>query len=216
MDIVSALLLAVGLGLLGFVEPCSVGSHLLFIKTLEQRSPRQRVLQTLLFTLTRAALMAGLGVIAALIGEAFTGLQHGLWAALGGLYMILGIIYLGGGAGQIIASVNRLLPRFTGARGSVGLGVVFGLNVPACAGPLLAVLLGDTAARAAAGGSIAYGAVTLLIFGLALSSPLVLAVFTERGHRWLEATARLAGRMPRWTGAILVVLGGWTLWLAFT
>lgn len=216
LEFATALPLAAGLGLLGFVEPCSVGSHLLFIRYLERLPPRIKVTQTLLFTLTRAALMAGLGVLAVLIGSAFTGLQHGLWAVLGGLYVIMGLLYLGGGAPWFLARVNRLLPRLSGTPGSLGLGAVFGLNVPACAAPLLAVLLGDAAARAAAGGGVIFGAATLLVFGLALSGPLMLAVFTARGRRGLEALARLAGRMPRWTGALLVALGGWTLWLAFS
>lgn len=211
-----ALPLAAGLGLLGFVEPCSVGSHLLFIRYLERLPRRMQAVQTLLFTLTRAALMAGLGVLAVLIGSAFTGLQHALWAVLGGLYVIVGLLYLAGGASWFLARVNRFLPRLSGTPGSLGLGALFGLNIPACAAPLLAVLLGDAAARAAAGGGIIFGAATLLVFGLALSSPLVLAVYTARGRRWLEALARLAGRMPRWTGVVLVALGAWTLWLAFS
>ncbi|WP_280547356.1 cytochrome c biogenesis protein CcdA [Halomonas sp. 11-S5] len=216
MEFSTALPLAAGLGLLGFVEPCSVGSHLLFIRHLERLPRRMRAVQTLLFTLTRAVLMAGLGVLAALIGSVFTGLQHAIWAVLGSLYVGVGLLYLGGGAPWLLARVNRLLPRLSGTPGSLGLGVLFGLNVPACAAPLLAVLLGDTAARAAAGGGIIFGAVTLLVFGLTLSSPLVLAVYTARGRHWLEALARFAGRMPRWTGAVLVGLGAWTLWLAFS
>lgn len=214
MELLPSLVLAFGLGLLGFVEPCSVGSHLLFLKYVEQGPAPRRVAQTTLFTLTRAGFMATLGVLAALIGARFTGLQQALWAALGVLYAVLGLIYLGGGAGWLIRQLNRILPGTAGTAGSVGLGVLFGLNIPACAGPLLAVLLGSTAAQAAAGGGVAYGASTLFVFGLALSSPLVLAVFTRPGRRILEAIARLSARMPRWTGAVLVALGGWSLWLA--
>lgn len=215
MDIVTAIPLAAALGLLGFVEPCSVGSHLLFVRHLERLPPRTQAIQTLLFTLTRATLMAALGVLAALVGTVFTGLQHGLWAMLGSLYMGLGMLYLAGQAPWLIARLNRLLPNPTGTPGSLGLGILFGLNVPACAAPLLAVLLGGTTAQAAGGGDPLFGASTLLVFGLALSSPLVLAIYTRRGRQWLDAIARLAGRMPRWTGSILVGLGGWTLWLTF-
>lgn len=72
------LTLAVGRGLLGFEEPCSVGSHLLFVKYLESNSPRKRLLKTTIFTLTRAGFMAGLGVLAALLGAGLQGLQHSL------------------------------------------------------------------------------------------------------------------------------------------
>ena len=65
-----------------------------------------------------------------------------------------------------------------------------------------------------AGGGVAYGGVSLLIFGLALSSPLVLAVFTQPGRRLLNVIARFAARMPRITGAVLVLLGVWSIGLA--
>jgi cytochrome c-type biogenesis protein len=214
MDMAQTLALAAGLGLLGFVEPCSVGSHLIFLKFLDQLPERQRVLQTLIFTSVRAALMAALGVLAALIGTRFLGIQRGLWAVLGSFYILLGLIYLGGGAPWMIRRMDRLLPRVSATAGGVTLGAVFGLNIPACAAPLLTVLLGGAAAHAAAGGGLVYGASTLLVFGLALSSPLVLAVFTRRGRRMLNGIARLAARMPRITGAV-VLLGLWSISLAF-
>lgn len=206
--------LAAGLGLLGFVEPCSVGSHLIFIKYLEDQPSREQVRHTLVFTLTRAGFMALLGAAAALLGSRFQGLQHGLWAALGAVYVALGAIYVGGGGPWLIRRLNNALPHFRQTRGSVALGVAFGLNIPACAVPLLAVLLGNTAAHAAGGAGIGYGAGSLLVFGLALSSPLVLAVFTGPGRRLLLAITRLAGRMPRWTGVVLVLLGAWSIALA--
>lgn len=215
MELAQALVLAAGLGLLGFVEPCSVGSHLIFLKFLDQLPERQRALQTLVFTSVRAAFMAALGVLAALVGARFLGIQHGLWVGLGSVYVLLGLLYLGGGASWMMGQANRLLPRVSATSGGVTLGAVFGLNIPACAAPLLAVLLGGTAAQAAAGGSVVYGAATLLAFGLALSSPLVLAVFTQRGRRLLNRIARMASRMPRVTGAVLVLLGLWSISLAF-
>lgn len=51
--------------------------------------------------------MAVLGVIAVFVGTAFTGLQQGLWAVLGSLYVVVGLLYLGGGTSWFIALVNR-------------------------------------------------------------------------------------------------------------
>lgn len=213
MDILQTLVLATGLGLLGFVEPCSVGSHLIFVKFLDQLPARQRWLQTLVFTGVRALFMGLLGVLAALVGVLFLGVQHALWITLGSLYVLLGSVYLGGGAPWIIRRTNRVLPRLSPGSGGVGLGALFALNIPACAAPLLAVLLGGAAARASAGGGVTYGGLSLLVFGLSLSSPLVLAVFTRRGRRLLSAIARLAARMPRWTGVVLILLGLWSITL---
>lgn len=214
MDLIQSAVLAIGLGLLGFVEPCSVGSHLIFIRTMKDWSARQRLIQTLLFTLSRALLMAGLGIVAALIGGAFEGLQYGFWVVLGSLYIVLGLTYLAGGASWLMKHLNRALPGRPGTGSSVALGVIFGFNIPACAAPLLAVLLGDAAARSAAGNGVVYGGVTLLVFGLALSAPLILAVYTGFGRRLLDAITRLTGRMPRWTGVVLIALGIWSIGLA--
>lgn len=215
MNILQTLALATGLGLLGFVEPCSVGSHLLFLKFLDQLTARQRWLQTLVFAVVRAVFMGLLGVLAALIGARFLGVQHSLWIALGSFYVLLGLAYVGGGAPWIIRHTTRWLPRLAPTTGGIGLGAVFGLNIPACAAPLLAVLLGGAAAQASSGDGIAYGGGSLLVFGLALSSPLVLAVFTGFGRRVLTTIARLAARLPRWTGVVLIALGLWSITLAF-
>ncbi len=64
MEFSVALPLAAGLGLLAFIEPCSVGIHLLFIRYLKGLSQRMKISHTLLFALTRSSLMAVLGVIA--------------------------------------------------------------------------------------------------------------------------------------------------------
>lgn len=217
MDLGHAAALALGLGLLAFLEPCSVGGHLLFIKSLPEGPERKRLLPVLIFTLSRSTLMASLGVTAALIGTAFSGLQSVLWAFLGLVYLGLGALYLGGGAGWVMRRVGVWLPLPENRAGNAAaLGVLFGLNIPACAAPLLAVLLGQTAARAAAGDQgILFGAMTLFLFGLALSAPILLAAFTRVGGRLMNGIARVSARMPRVTGAILMLLGAWSLYLAF-
>ncbi|MEO9589174.1 MULTISPECIES: hypothetical protein [Marinobacter] len=40
---------------------------------------------------------------AVFVGTAFTGLQQGLWAVLGSLYVLVGLLYLGGGTSWFIA-----------------------------------------------------------------------------------------------------------------
>ncbi len=218
MNTAQWLALSAGLGLFAFVEPCSVGSHLLFLKVLDRLPVRERWWQTMVFAGVRALFMAALGVLAAWLGNRFLGVQHGLWAALGGLYVVLGTVYVGGGAGRLIRAGDRLLPRVSTQGAGATLGAVFALNIPACAAPLLALLLGGAAAQAAAGGGIgiAYGAGSLAVFGLALSSPLVLAVFTNPGRRLLDVIARWSSRMPRVTGVVLIALGLWSIGLAIT
>ncbi len=205
------LLLSLGLGLLGFVEPCTMGSNLLLAKHLEQRPYRSAILQITVYTVTRALFMGALGVAAALIGARFFGLQRALWIGLGALYLGFGLLYLGGQQWRLAVSLGPVLARVTGTRGSAALGLLFGLNVPACAAPLIVVLLGLSASQAAGGAAPVHGFVWLSLFGLALSAPLVLAVWWPPARRSLDWLAGLSVRLPRWTGAALAALGLWSI-----
>lgn len=212
------LLLPIGLGLLGFIEPCTMGSNLLLIKHLERRPYRDRLAQMLVYAATRALFMGLLGAAAALIGARFFGLQRVLWVGLGALYLGLGLLYLAGGQGRLMVRMGPLLSRASGARGSAGsitLGLLFGLNVPACAVPLIVVLLGVSASQAAGGDAPLRGFVSLLLFGLALSLPLLLAVLWPPARRALDVVAGLAVRLPRWTGVVLAGLGLWSIGLGW-
>jgi cytochrome c-type biogenesis protein len=96
MDLWTLRVLPVGLGLLGFIEPCTVGSSLLFVKYLEGREVAAKLLETTIFAATRALFIGSLGALAALIGSAFLDLQRWLWVLLGSAYVALGVVYLVG------------------------------------------------------------------------------------------------------------------------
>src|SRR3546814_1977199 len=90
-----------------------------------------------MFTATRAVFIGLLGVLAVLLGTAFIGFQKGAWIVLGALYATIGVLYVFGGARFLNASFGPGLARLSGVTGSVGLGLLFGFNVPACAAPLI-------------------------------------------------------------------------------
>lgn len=196
-------------GLIGFVEPCSIGSTLLVLKQIEGQPARAKIVQTVMFATTRGVFIGLLGMLAAVLGGAFLGLQKAAWLILGIVYIGLGVLYLTGKAGVLMRSFG---PRLRTVRGSVALGVLFGLNIPACAAPLILALLGSAAVAGTTGAALGSGFISLGLFGLALSLPLVLAVFFNPTRRMLNALAALSGRMPRWTGMLLVVLGIWSGW----
>ena len=148
---------------------------------------------------------------AALIGARFFELQRVLWVGLGAVYLAFGLLYLAGLQGLLMVRLGPLLSRAAGARGSIALGLLFGLNVPACAVPLVVVLLGVSASQAAGGDAPVRGFVSLLLFGLALSLPLLLAVLWPPARRALDVVAGLAVRLPRWTGVVLAGLGLWSI-----
>jgi cytochrome c-type biogenesis protein len=208
---INLLVLPAALGLLGFIEPCSIGSSLIFIKYLERKDAARKLAETILFAATRAIFIGALGVVAALLGTAFLGLQKGAWILLGAVYILIGSLYLAGWTRVLMLSVGPSLASLSGARGSVGLGMLFGLNIPACAAPLLLILLGAAAAGGATGTTFLGGFVSLAVFGLALSLPLVLAVLFASARRMLDWLAGLTGRMPFWTGVVLVALGLWSI-----
>lgn len=198
-----------GLGLIGFVEPCSIGSSLVFVKYLEGKSGAVKVAETTLFALTRAIFIGLLGVFAALLGTLFLDLQRGAWLLLGGAYVALGLLLATGRARTLMVTIGPGLKRLGGARASAGLGLLFGLNIPACAAPLLFALLAGTAA--APGMTLVHGFLALGVFGLALSLPLVAAVLIPTARGLLDRLAALTGRFPVFAGIVLVALGTWSI-----
>ena len=214
------LALAIGLGLLGFVEPCTMGSNLVLVKYLEARRRGERFVQILIYTATRALFMGGLGLLAGLAGSRFFGVQRAMWILLGAIYLAIGLVYLSGRRRWLMRAMPGICSKKSGRAGSAVLGVIFGLNVPACAGPLIFALLGIAAARGAGeaakghgldGGILAEGFISLLVFGLALSAPLVLAVAWRPMRRGMDWLANLSVRVPKITGCVLIGLGLWCI-----
>lgn len=208
----ATVLLPIGLGLVGFIEPCSIGSTLVFIKVMEDKPATVKLWQIGIFTAARAAFVGALGAAAVLVGSVFIGFQKAMWTGLGLLYFVLGLLYLTGRARYVMASLGPSLARIGELRGSAALGVLFGLNIPACAAPLLFALLGAAAAAGVSGGTLAQGFGSLALFGFALSLPLVVAVLIPATRRWLDWLAGLSRRVPRWTGVVLIGLGLWSVW----
>lgn len=213
MGEVTALILApIGFGLLGFIEPCAIGATLLFIKTTEGKSSKVKLGQVVAFSLSRALFVGLLGAAAALVGAAFLTAQKAIWVIVGLLYLIIGGLYLVGRIGILMRSIGPRLDTLATPRGSLMLGAILGLNIPACAGPLLLALLAASAAGAAGGVTLARGFLSLALFGFALSLPLVVAVLFPPARRALDWIAALSRRIPVWTGLLFVALGVWSIW----
>jgi len=208
----ASILLPVGLGLFGFIEPCSIGSTLVFIKVMEGKPAVVKFWQIGVFTATRAIFIGVLGAVAVLVGSAFIGFQKAMWTGLGGLYVALGLLFITGRAGYVMSSLGPSLARIGDVRGSAALGLLFGLNIPACSAPLLFALLGAAAAGGVSGATLANGFSSLALFGFALSLPLAVAVLIPAARRALDWLAGLSGRIPRWTGIVLIALGIWSIW----
>ncbi|MDA1089076.1 MAG: hypothetical protein O3A85_02010 [Proteobacteria bacterium] len=209
-QLINLVLLSIGLGLFGFVEPCSVGSSLLFIKFIEGRDRAAKISQVVIFMMTRALFIGVMGAGAAFIGALFINLQKGGWLVLGVAYILLGILYVIGKGGVISRSIGIGMSRISGKQGSAVLGVFFGLNIPACAAPLIFALLGVTALGTTP--NVSNGFISLSLFGLALSMPLLAALLFAPVRRALDRLTGLSVRMPFWTGVLFVALGLWSVY----
>ncbi len=91
MDITfQTLLPAFGLGLLGFVEPCTLGAHVLFLEGQRHRPAAQRMSAALVFLMARIVVMGGFGGLVVLLGQRLVGVQTGMWLVFGAVYLSLG------------------------------------------------------------------------------------------------------------------------------
>jgi cytochrome c-type biogenesis protein len=208
--VVSTMLLPLGLGLLGFLEPCSIGASLLFLKSVEGNPAPVKIAQAAVFTLTRAVFIGMLGALAALVGTAFLQFQRAGYILLGALYLVLGIVYLAGQTGRLMRTLGPSLTHLSTVRGSAALAVFFGLNVPACSLPLLAAALGSAAVAGAA--KIGQAFAMLALFGLGLSLPVFVALAFGPTERALERLADYSRRAPLIIGLLFVVLGAWSIY----
>ena len=204
----------IGFGLLAFIEPCSVGASLLFIKSVEAKPAPARMAQAAIFAAVRGVTIGLLGAAAALIGARFVNYQTAGGLALGILYVALGVTYLAGQAGWLRRRVGPRIADLSGGRSAFALGVLFALNIPACATPLLAALLGSAAAGSTDGA--AQGFLMLSLFGLALSLPLVVALLFAPARRAFDWLTGLTRRVPILIGGVLVALGAWTAYMSLS
>ena len=169
--------------------------------------------QAVTFTLTRAVVIGLLGALAAWIGAIFLRFQKAGWVLLGALYVVLGAIYIAGKAGRLARGIGPSIGRALNDRaGPIGLGVLFGFNIPACAAPLLVAIIGAAAGSA----QIAKGVMALAIFGLALSLPIIAAVVWRPAQRYIERLASFSGRAPFWIGLLLIAVGAWSAYLGLS
>ena len=153
--------------------------------------------------------MGVVGLIVAVIGQLFVDAQKAFWIVFGVVYLALGVIYLLGKADVIM---KRITPRPTPDlqnRNAIVLGIVFGVNIPACAAPLILAV----AAAASRSDAVTAGFPTMALFGLALSAPLLLLVafpsLNERLSQLLQSGSR---RLRFCIGTVLIIVGLWSMW----
>ena len=168
----------------------------------------QRISAALIFLLARLVVMAGFGGLIVVLGQRLIGVQTGAWLVFGGIYLGLGFAIFAGWDKIMRHRIGFAPERWKVATNPLLQGLAFGLNIPACAAPILFGLIGT----ATISGSATTGFLMMGIFALALSLPLLplsivphLAQPLDRLADWL--------RPRRWVlGVIFVGLGIWSVW----
>ncbi len=209
MDITAyAVALSFGLALLGFIEPYTIGAHVLFLGAQRRRAMQQRLAAVAIFLAARVVVMGGFGGLIVVLGQRLIGVQTGAWVVFGAIYLLLGMGFLFGWERTLRHRIGLAPEHWKAASNPLFQGLAFGLNIPACAAPILFGFIGT----AVASGSAATGVLMMAVFAVGLSLPLVplsavprLAASLDRLADWL--------RPRRWLfGSIFVALGIWSIW----
>ncbi|ABA23428.1 Cytochrome c biogenesis protein, transmembrane region [Trichormus variabilis ATCC 29413] len=209
-------LLSIGIifaaGLLTSLTPCMLSMLPItigYIGGYEAKSRWQAAAQSTWFALGLATTLAGLGVVAALVGKVYGQIGIGLPIIVSIIAILMGL--------NLLEALPLQLPSFgdtnwipqdlpSGVR-SYGIGLTFGLVASPCSTPVLASLLGWVANTQ----DLILGAVLLISYTAGYVTPLILAgTFTASIKKLLELR-RWSGWINPVSGALLVGFGVFSL-----
>lgn len=211
------LLLSIVTGVGGGFTPCALGINTILVGALSGKARATRIGQWLLFAVARAAMLTMLGFLIGLIGQMVGEIAAIYQQMINVSLILLGALFIINRFRRLpLPSINLTTTSWLERSNSiVGMGFLFGLDVSACISPLLAGVL----ARTVLVGDWRAGALSLFVFGIALSLPALVVTMVEGADRWLQRTSqRYSQAFYVVAGSLLILFGATEFWLtvAFT
>ncbi|MFD2175852.1 cytochrome c biogenesis CcdA family protein [Rhodobacter lacus] len=207
-------------GLLSFLSPCilpMVPFYLSYMAGLSVKDLRaggtlapgaqaRLVLQAGLFALGVTSIFVLLGLGATALGQAFAAWKDKLSFIAAAVLILFGLQFLGVLRIGLFYREARLETEAkpTTLLGAYVMGLAFGFGWTPCVGPALAAIL-----MVASGmGDLTRGALLLLVYGLSMTLPFVLAaLFAAPFLGWVARHRALMGSVEKAMGAMLILFG---------
>ena len=205
-------------GLLSFATPCvlpMVPFYLCYMaglsmsqlsegKTIPAGVQRQLVISAVFFAFGVTTIFVLLGMGATAIGQAFGAWRDTLRYVAAAILIVFGLHFLGVIKVPLLYREARLESSSapTTIIGAYLMGLAFGFGWTPCVGPALAAIL-----MVASGmGDVWRGGLLLLVYGLAMTAPFVVAALFARPFlRWLQRNRRHLVHIEKVMGAMLII-----------
>ncbi|MBN2907021.1 MAG: sulfite exporter TauE/SafE family protein [Rhodobacteraceae bacterium] len=205
-------------GILSFLSPCilpMVPFYLCYMAGIsmnelrsEEQIPagavRRLVISAVFFALGVTSIFVLLGMGATALGQGFREWKEALSYVAAGILFLFGLHFLGVVRIPFLYREARIESKAepTTILGAYMMGLAFGFGWTPCVGPALAAIL-----MVASGmGDITRGALLLLVYGMAMTLPFVIAAaFAKPFLRWMQRNRKYLGHVEKVMGAMLIL-----------
>ncbi len=205
-------------GLLSFFTPCilpMVPFYLCYMAGLSMNELRgdggiapgaqkRLVISSVFFALGVTTIFVLLGMGATALGQAFAQWRQPLSYVAAGILLLFGLHFLGVVRIPLLYREARVesTAEPTTIIGAYVMGLAFGFGWTPCVGPALAAIL-----MVASGmGSVAEGALLLMVYGLAMTAPfIVAALFARPFLNWVQSKRKYMGYVEKAMGGMLIL-----------